>query len=273
MLSSFTGDEKKIVGGVLGLVILGSVFASWNKPQPQPLFMDSYNAPGQTTATATARHTSDTLAARMSTLGNIDVNTANEEVLASVSGIGPSLAREIVKYREEHGPFHTVADLDAVKGIGPAKLAKMAPQVVAGASAGGASSGTLTSRTSGDNGGAGMPAQQQAQQQVRTMPGSPAQAIQSVQVQPVATSSQPSGASVLRAGARTAVATVTGIVNINTATEAELATLKRVGPVIAKRIVEYRLQHGAFASPAALQDVKGIGPKILEENLSRIAVR
>lgn len=63
------------------------------------------------------------------------------------------------------------------------------------------------------------------------------------------------------------------VVNINTATETELATLKRVGPVLAKRIIEYRAQHGAFQSVDRLQDVKGIGPKTLEDNRARLTVR
>ena len=47
----------------------------------------------------------------------INVNTASEEELEELSGIGPSLARKIVKYREEHGEFRRLKDLDAVRGV------------------------------------------------------------------------------------------------------------------------------------------------------------
>jgi competence protein ComEA len=40
-------------------------------------------------------------------------------------GIGPSLAKEIIAYRESHGAFATVEDLLLVPGIGPAKLASL----------------------------------------------------------------------------------------------------------------------------------------------------
>ena len=58
-------------------------------------------------------------------------------------------------------------------------------------------------------------------------------------------------------------------VNINTADVATLASeLVGVGPEIAKCIVEFRECHGAFKSVEALVDVRGIGPALLEKNLS-----
>jgi competence protein ComEA len=53
-------------------------------------------------------------------------------------------------------------------------------------------------------------------------------------------------------------------VQLNTATVAELDALPGVGPVTAQRIVEYREQHGAFASIDDLDAVPGIGPTRLE---------
>ncbi len=52
----------------------------------------------------------------------VHVNSASVDDLATLPGIGPSLAAAIVAYRDEHGPFATLDDLDAVPGIGPAKL-------------------------------------------------------------------------------------------------------------------------------------------------------
>jgi len=54
-----------------------------------------------------------------------------------------------------------------------------------------------------------------------------------------------------------------GLININTATEQELEELPGIGPVTAKRIVEYRQQAGGFKSVEQLLEVKGIGPKKL----------
>ena len=48
----------------------------------------------------------------------VDVNTASEKLLSYVSGIGNSLAANIVKYRGEHGKFATRADIRNVPRLG-----------------------------------------------------------------------------------------------------------------------------------------------------------
>ena len=47
----------------------------------------------------------------------IDINVANEETLATISGIGPVLAKRIVEYRQTVHPFEEVIELTAVPGI------------------------------------------------------------------------------------------------------------------------------------------------------------
>jgi competence protein ComEA len=44
-------------------------------------------------------------------------------------GVGPSTARAIIDHRTRNGPFASVDDLLAVRGIGPAKLAELKPFV------------------------------------------------------------------------------------------------------------------------------------------------
>lgn len=62
-----------------------------------------------------------------------------------------------------------------------------------------------------------------------------------------------------------------GPVNINTATEAELASnINGVGAKKAAAIVEYRNQHGPFKQVEDLMKVKGIGPKIFAKNKENI---
>ncbi len=63
---------------------------------------------------------------------------------------------------------------------------------------------------------------------------------------------------------------VQGLVNINTATVAELQTLPNIGEVLAQRIVDYREANGPFASVAELTNVEGIGAKRLEALLDHI---
>ena len=55
----------------------------------------------------------------------IDLNTAGEEDLIALPGIGEELAARIVACREENGPFEAVEDLTKVPGIGQGKLAAL----------------------------------------------------------------------------------------------------------------------------------------------------
>lgn len=49
----------------------------------------------------------------------VEVNTASEQLLTYVSGLGPQLAKSIIKYRNEHGPFLSREDLKKVPRLGP----------------------------------------------------------------------------------------------------------------------------------------------------------
>jgi len=49
----------------------------------------------------------------------VEVNTASAQLLSYVSGLGPALAENIVKHRDEQGPFRSRADLKKVRRLGP----------------------------------------------------------------------------------------------------------------------------------------------------------
>lgn len=61
-------------------------------------------------------------------------------------------------------------------------------------------------------------------------------------------------------------------VNLNTATEGELASLKGVGSSKAQAIILYREMFGPFATVDELTRVNGIGEKTLEKNRRRLQV-
>lgn len=67
------------------------------------------------------------------------------------------------------------------------------------------------------------------------------------------------------AGAPTAPGAPSTLVNLNTATQAELETLPNVGPVTAAAILAWRDQHGGFTSVDELLEVDGIGEVTLGE--------
>lgn len=53
------------------------------------------------------------------------------------------------------------------------------------------------------------------------------------------------------------------LLDLNTATEAQLRTLPGIGEVLARRIVDYRETNGPFASVEELTAVEGIGNALL----------
>lgn len=61
-------------------------------------------------------------------------------------------------------------------------------------------------------------------------------------------------------------------VDINTATAAQLQTLPRIGPQIARRIIDFREKNGPFRKIEDLMKVQGIGEKVFESLKDRITV-
>lgn len=62
--------------------------------------------------------------------GVVNINTANPEQLQMLPRVGPALAGRIVDFREANGPFKTVDEIVAVKGIGETSFAKLKPYIV-----------------------------------------------------------------------------------------------------------------------------------------------
>jgi len=92
------------------------------------------------------------------TQAQVDINTASVKELESVPGMTKSMARNIVKYRDENGPFTSVDDLTKVKGISEKKLNEMRYGLTVGQAGGAAPSSGSQQGTSGmgsESGGAG----------------------------------------------------------------------------------------------------------------------
>jgi competence protein ComEA len=59
----------------------------------------------------------------------VDIDLASAEDLSAVPGIGPGLAVEVVRDRQERGPFRTPEALRRVRGIGPARMDRARPWI------------------------------------------------------------------------------------------------------------------------------------------------
>ena len=61
-------------------------------------------------------------------------------------------------------------------------------------------------------------------------------------------------------------------IDINTATLEQLDSLPGIGPVIAQRIIDYRMANGPFTSIEQIKEVRGIGDALFENIKDRIMV-
>jgi competence ComEA-like helix-hairpin-helix protein len=163
----------------------------------------------------------------------IDLNRANAEDLDAVPGLGPALAQRIIDYRQAHGPFKQIEDLREVSGIGPQNLQKLKPFLGLGRPeampppAGEASitTGESVSGTHLDSREGQLPGRKSDLQ-----PKTPGR-----------------------------------VIDPNRSSQEDLETLPGIGPVLAKRIIDYRRAHGPYKKIADLRKVSGIGPKKLEK--------
>jgi competence protein ComEA len=57
--------------------------------------------------------------------GPLAINRADAEQLQSLPYIGPRMAAAIIEYRQVHGPFSSVDDLNRVSGIGVATVERL----------------------------------------------------------------------------------------------------------------------------------------------------
>ena len=69
-------------------------------------------------------------AAKTQVENRINLNTADVTQLQELKGVGPKTAEAIVQWRDSQGPFTSVDQLLAIKGIGEKTLAKMRDSLV-----------------------------------------------------------------------------------------------------------------------------------------------
>jgi competence protein ComEA len=62
----------------------------------------------------------------------VNINTATSAQLQLVPGIGPATAEKILTMRKSYGPFKSVDDLLAIKGLGKKRLDKMRKYLTVG---------------------------------------------------------------------------------------------------------------------------------------------
>ena len=67
--------------------------------------------------------------------GPLDPNTASEDELARIPGLGPRAAQRIVQDRRARGPFERLADLERLEGFDAERVAEVEPHLRVGSPA------------------------------------------------------------------------------------------------------------------------------------------
>ena len=68
-------------------------------------------------------------AATSSDNGKVNLNTASESELQTLTGIGPSKAAAIIEYRDTNGPFKEIEQLKEISGIGDKTFEKLKEEI------------------------------------------------------------------------------------------------------------------------------------------------
>ncbi len=124
---ALTGTERKVVWFLTATLAVGAGLRLYRATFPDaPAF--EYRSSDSTFAALSDRANEAAIAPTPETAdARIDLNTADRTTLMTLPGIGSVLADRIVQYRTDHGPFRSIEDLSAVKGISRRKLQQLSP--------------------------------------------------------------------------------------------------------------------------------------------------
>ena len=122
-----TGSAKWAAVAVLGSASLGGLYISLFERERGSLAPVVSHAAAQAEGEPAAPTRSSSHALPLTCV--IDLNSASAAELDLLPGVGPALAARIIAYRQEHGSFASVDQLDNVKGIGPRTLERLRPLV------------------------------------------------------------------------------------------------------------------------------------------------
>lgn len=129
MASGLTRTEQYALIGVVGLITLGMAIHGLKRNPEVSVSREKGQWEKLGEVTADGRSTIKTDALQPTPDNRIDLNSAGIVELDRLPGIGAVRASAIIELREKLGGFHSIEQLDEVKGIGKASLEKLRPLV------------------------------------------------------------------------------------------------------------------------------------------------
>ncbi|WP_407569236.1 ComEA family DNA-binding protein [Deinococcus altitudinis] len=118
-------SSSRLSAGLLAAALACGLWALWPLAFPAPRVPTVAHAELPLAQVAAAPEYPATASITPLVSGQLNLNTATEEQLESLPKIGPALAERLIAGR----PYRSLADLDAVKGIGPSLMKALAPLV------------------------------------------------------------------------------------------------------------------------------------------------
>lgn len=140
-MPALTPSERRGAAVVVLLLAIGSVHDLWRAHHPAltraPRWEETSGppaggrgAPAPMPGTEVADRGGSLASPRPAASVPLDLNRAGLPELDALPGIGPVLAGRIVEHRARYGPFRSVDELLAVRGIGTRLLERLRPRVV-----------------------------------------------------------------------------------------------------------------------------------------------
>ena len=118
-------DAVRQAGGPTGRADLAGVNLAVKVSDGQQVIVPAAGAAGGPAAAGGATPANSSAGAAAAPGQKLNLNTAAVEQLDQLDGVGPATAQKIVAYRQAHGGFRSVSELDQVPGIGEKKLAAL----------------------------------------------------------------------------------------------------------------------------------------------------
>jgi comEA protein len=98
----------------------------------QPSGAASAPTAGSTPSQATAPSATGRTSSKLAPGQKININTATADELDALPGIGPTKAQAVIDYRNQHGAFKAIEDIQNVKGIKAGEFSKLKDYIVVG---------------------------------------------------------------------------------------------------------------------------------------------
>lgn len=165
------GEARALLASTV-LVLLAALGRVLLAPPPPKVRSEGLPAVGRAdSALAAAESVFTEVERRRQPLGRderIDPNLADEAELDRLPGVGPVLARAIVRHRQREGPFRSLEELERVPGLGSSKLGRLAPFIGLRASP---LEGQAESGREAGAGGTALDLNRAAPEQLQALPG------------------------------------------------------------------------------------------------------